>query len=237
MAEKMEFVTNSSDGTIQYFADSKFVYAKQDNEVFKLAIFDKNFYKLRIVNGVPILEIDGLRMHLIKDFKTPLDYCKEVVKTLNTNKYDCVLDTCTGLGYIAIEAAENSKRVVTCEMNGAVLSLAGWNPWSEKLFNNKKIELREGDIGKEIYKMKTSSFSVIIHDPPRFSKAGYLYSAEFYKEMMRVAKKGARLFHYVGSVGKERGREIDKEVSKRLREAGFTKIKYNPRLQGIVFQK
>ena len=53
-----------------------------------------------------------------------------------------------------------------------------------------------------------------------------MYGIEFYSDLIRVMKKGGVLFHYVGSVGKGKGRRIDKEVSARLKEAGFKKIRY-----------
>ena len=233
----MESIAKSADGTVEYFADDRFMYAKKGGELYKLAVFDKNFYKLRLYNGVPILEIDGLRMHLVKDFKTPLDYSKAVVRRLGVGEGEIVLDTCTGLGYTAIEASLAAEKVVTCEISRAVLSLAEWNPWSGKLFKNKKIEIIRGDISEEVRKMDGVSFDAAIHDPPRFSKAGELYSLAFYKELHRTLKHTGRLFHYVGSVGKGRGRSIPDEVTKRLVEAGFREVRYDKGLQGLFCKK
>jgi len=233
-------IPKSSFATNEYFYDERFIYAKtkDDGELLKLALFDDGFYKLRVFNGVPILEIDGLRMHLVKEFKTPLDYSKQVVKTLaiktQNSRPKTVLDTCMGLGYTSIEAHSAGASVTTCEISRAVLTLAQWNPWSEKLFGNSGITIVEGDITKKIKDMNDCSFDAIIHDPPRFSKAGQLYSLEFYKQLYRVMKPGGRLFHYVGSVGKGKGRRIDEEVEKRLKEAGFGKIKKIRNLQGLA---
>ncbi len=237
-----KFFTKSPDGKITYFADDKFIYAQTIGEdgkavEYKLALFDNGFYKLHLWNGVPILEIDGLRMHLVKDFKTPLDYSKQVVKRLELKEGDFVLDTCMGLGYTAIEAMNHGTTITTCEISRAVLTLAKWNPFSEKLFKSDKIKVIEGSIALKIKEMPDASFDAIIHDPPRFSTAGELYSLEFYREMYRVLKKGGHIFHYVGSVGKRRGRKIEEEVEERLKIAGFVDIKYNQRVQGLFARK
>lgn len=238
----MRFLTRK-DGR-EYFHDDKFIFVKEGNEVFKLAVFDKNFYKLRLFKGVPVLEIDGLRMNLVKEFKSPLDYPREIAKLLFKTKtgnrkckFGSCLDTCTGLGYTAIEASRHARNVVTCEINQAVLSLAQWNPWSADLFENNQTEVIQGDISSEIKEMKSNCFDAVIHDPPRFSKAGNLYSLEFYPDLFRVMKKGARLFHYVGSVGKGKRRRIHDEVAKRLKKAGFRNVRFVKRLQGLVCNK
>jgi predicted methyltransferase len=253
----MKFLTKKEG--MEYFYDDKFIFVKNDKEVFKLALYDKNFYKLRLFNGVPILEIDGLRMNLVKGFAGPLDYPKQVAKLLfqkhktqnpkhktenrkpktqNTkpNSGSC-LDTCMGLGYTAIAASENARSVVTCEKSEAVISLAQMNPWSADLFKNKNIEMIQGDISCQIKRFKANRFTNVIHDPPRFSKAGELYSSEFYSELLRVMKRGGMLFHYVGSVGKGKGRKIHSEVANRLKKTGFRNVKYYPRLQGIFAEK
>ncbi len=221
-----------ADGT-EYFFDDKFIYAKKGQDTFRLALFDNGFYRLRLFNGVPILEIDGVRMHLVKDFKTPLDYSKAVVRRLRLKPGDRVLDTCMGLGYTAMEASRGSGHVVTCEISAAVFTLAQWNPWSAELFQSKKIETVRGDIAEKIKEFPASSFDVIIHDPPRFSKAGELYSLAFYLELRRVLKPKGRLFHYVGSVGKGKGRDIAEEVAQRLASAGFSGITYDKLAQGL----
>jgi predicted methyltransferase len=62
----------------------------------------------------------------------------------------------------------------------------------------------------------------ILHDPPRFGIAGELYSQSFYYELARVLKRHGRLFHYTGSPNKlTSGRDVPREVAKRLEQAGF----------------
>lgn len=239
---KKKFYRKSSNGSITYTTDGKFMYAETEGGIVRLDVFEKHYYKLRLYNNVPVLEIDGLRMQLVKDFKTPLGYSKEVVKGLKIPKRGkhVVLDTCMGLGYTAIEASKQPGvgTVVTVESSEAVAALSKWNPLSEPLWDPEgNIIPLPGDVSKLIKDFESSMFSFVIHDPPRFSHAPELYSSGFYKELYRVCRKGARVFHYVGSVGKRKGRSIDKEVEKRLSAAGFRKIKHSKRLQGIFASK
>ena len=224
---------------IEYYYTDKFLYAKKKGQAkpYKLALFDKHFYKLRLYNRVPILEIDGLRMQLVKDFKSPLDYSKEITSRLRIGKNDLALDTCMGLGYTAIAAAKYAQKVITCELSNAVLQLAKWNPFSSDLFAGNNIELKQGDVASIITGFKDKTYDVVIHDPPRFSHAPHLYSSQFYSELFRVTKSKARLFHYVGSIGKESGRKIENEVGKRLEAVGFRSIKFEARLQGLFFNR
>jgi len=242
---KKEFFCKSADGSITYLADENFLYAQTAGGEIRLDLFAGHYYKLRPIMGVPILEIDGLRMQLVKDFKTPLEYSQEVVKGLKIAEKGpaapgkggiAVLDTCMGLGYTAIAASKSPavKLVVTCELSEAVIALAQWNPLSAPLFEKDgRIIVMTGSVAELIKDFEVGMFSFIIHDPPRFSHAPELYSLEFYRELFRVCKAGARIFHYVGSVGKGKGRRIDKEVEKRLLEAGFRSPRYSPRLQGL----
>src|SRR4030095_1138949 len=237
---KREFLFHDKSGSMTFTTDGNFIYAEKEGITVRLDLFAGHYYKLRPVNGIPILEIDGLRMHLVRDFKTPLDYAKEVVKGLHIPQTGelSVLDTCMGLGYTAIEASKppSVKHVVTIEISEAVVTLAKWNPFSDALWGGK-IALTVGSAADLIKDFENGMFSFIIHDPPRMSHAPELYSAAFYKELYRVCKRGGRIFHYVGSVGKAKGRRIDREVEKRLTEAGFRNIKYSPRLQGLYAEK
>ena len=85
------------------------------------------------------------------------------------------------------------------------------------------LTLTQGDITQEISRLATRSVGAILHDPPRFGIAGELYSQAFYHELARVLEAGGRLFHYTGSPNKlTSGRDVPNEVTKRLRQAGFT---------------
>jgi len=230
-------------GSVQYLTDGNFIYADKDGVRMRLDLFAGRYYKLRPVNGVPILEIDGLRMHLVRDFETPLDYSEEVVKELRIPVQpgeSVVLDTCMGLGYTAIAAAKKPgvSMVVSCELSEAVITLSRWNPFSDTLWEKGgKITVIHGSAADLIKTFEDSMFSFVIHDPPRLSHAPELYSGPFYMELFRVCKPGARIFHYVGSVGEKKGRHIDREVSMRLHTAGFVNVRYIPRLQGLIASK
>ncbi len=229
-------------GSIQYTADDKFLYAEKDGVELRLDMFDRHYYKLRPYGNGIILEIDGLRMHLVKDFKSPLDYSKQVVRELKipTTGSFSALDTCMGLGYTAIALAKQQSinLVITAELSEAVVALAKWNPFSDPLFQKEsKIMLMPGSIFDLIKNFESETFSFAIHDPPRISHASELYSPEFYSQLYRVCKTGARIFHYVGSVGVSKGRKIEKEVASRLESAGFSNLRYSLRLQGIFGTK
>jgi hypothetical protein len=239
---KRVFFCKSGDGSITYTTDGNFLYAEKDGALLRLDLFAGRYYKLRPFNGVPVLEIDGLRMQLVRDFRTPLDYAKEVVAGLKIPKSGkfIALDTCMGLGYTAIELSRNKAvdMVVTCEISDAVITLAQWNHFSEPVFaKDGKIVLLRGNVSEQMRSFQSGMFDFVIHDPPRLSHAPELYSKVFYSELYRVCKKGARIFHYVGSLGKGRGRNIGKEVEMRLGEAGFRNIRHSPRLQGLYAEK
>lgn len=236
-----------------------FLYAWDGKELFKLAVFDEHLYRLRILAGKPILEIDGLRMNLVKDFKDVLDYSKGVCRLLQIGKGDTVLDTCTGLGYTAIAASRLAKRVVSIEKSRAALTLAEWNPWSSELFHSRNIRIITGDSYEEVPKLK-EKFTKIIHDPPRFSRAGHLYSAEFYRRLASVSSEGALLFHYFGSLSMGRShlqvapsgkmglfpprrrpegarRGISVEIRRRLAHSGWEVLEVSALLQGCLARK
>ena len=211
-----------------------FVYAWDGKELWKVAVFDNGLYRLRMMKGKPILEIDGLRMHLIKEFDDVFDYSRLVVKKLRIQQSDVVLDTCMGLGYTAIMASKKADRVTTIEISRAVVAMAKWNPWSRELFEKKRIEVvEEKSCLDYVNEAPSGKFTRVIHDPPRFSKAGELYSRDFYTELRRVCKQDALLFHYVGSMGKAK-RDIMGEIANRLEECGWKVIKRDLRLQGII---
>ena len=228
--------------SMSYFTDGNFIYADKDGVRVRLDMFAGRYYKLRPVNGVPILEVDGLRMHLVRDFETPLGYSEEVIKRLRIPDVgsNLVLDTCMGLGYTAIAAARRKgvAQVISIELSEAVISLSRWNPLSDPLWEKGgKITVIQGDSAELVKTFEKDMFSYVIHDPPRYSHAPELYSGPFYSELLRVCKQGAKLFHYVGSLGEKKGRHIESEVAQRLLRAGFVHMRYEPRLQGLLAEK
>ncbi|MBD3389958.1 SAM-dependent methyltransferase [Candidatus Micrarchaeota archaeon] len=234
LGKSITIITNELEGVPLEEIKGEFVYAWDGKELWKVAVFDNGLYRLRMMKGKPILEIDGLRMHLLKDFEDVLEYSEQVAKKLKIGNQDIVLDTCMGLGYTAIAAAKKARKVVTVELSPAVIAMAKWNPWSQKLFESQNIKIVEEESCSEyIGVLEKGEFTKIIHDPPRFSKAGELYSGEFYRNLRKVCKKGGLLFHYVGGFGKEK-RDIGREVAFRLEKSGWKVTRRDNRLQGLI---
>ncbi|MEM2908843.1 MAG: methyltransferase domain-containing protein [Candidatus Bilamarchaeaceae archaeon] len=208
------------------------LYVKEGEIIKRLSIFDKHFYNLRVFSGVPVLEIDGLRMQPVKDFGTPLDYSRELIRALKIKRSYIVIDTCMGLGYTALEAARKAALVRTFEVSKAVIMLAQMNPFSQRLFELKTVRIEHGDITEKILNVPDGSIDVIIHDPPRLSIAPSLYSLSFYSQLARVLRPFGKMFHYVGAMGRRRRRDVSKEVMLRLSAAGFS-VRKAKRLQGL----
>ena len=215
--------------------DEGHIYFIKDGEVFKAAISNNGYYKL-VPTIPPTIEINGIRMHRTKDIN-PYEDTLNKINAVKVKKGEKVLDTCMGLGYTAIEAYRRGAEVITIEKNPNVLELAKINPYSEDLFKGG-IKVILGDAFDVIKRFKDEEFDVVIHDPPRFSLAGHLYSEEFYKEIFRVLKPGGRLFHYVGNPGKRyRGKDLQKGVMERLRKVGFINVKRVEEALGVVAVK
>ncbi len=82
--------------------------------------------------GAPSMLIGGFVMHRVKDIDPMQDTLRKV-RTLAPIS-GRVLDTATGLGYTAIEAAKSADEVVTIELDAGAQAIARLNPWSRALF-------------------------------------------------------------------------------------------------------
>ena len=212
------------------------LYFIAGGRVFKAAIAGERFYKL-VPTVPPTIEINGIRMHRTKGV-TPLEDTINKINAVKPGEGEIVLDTCMGLGYTAIEAAKRGAYVMTVEKDPNVLELAKLNPWSRELFHSQNIQVIQGDAFDVVKRFRDGTFDVVIHDPPRFSLAGHLYSEEFYRELFRVLKPGGRIFHYVGNPGKRyRRKDLQRGVMERLRKAGFAGIKRVEEALGVVARK
>jgi hypothetical protein len=147
------------------------------------------------------------------------------------------LDTATGLGYTAIEAAKTAEQVITIELDAGAQEIARQNPWSRDLFSNAKIQQVMGDAYEIVPSFDEESFSRIIHDPPVFSLAGELYSGVFYQELYRVLKHGGQLFHYIGDLSSKSSGTVTRGALKRLQEAGFKRVIRKADAFGVVAYK
>ena len=210
-------------------------YLIKDGEAAKIQRFSEyldRFYSLMPTQGAPTLLISGVLMHRIKGIDPHRDTLTKV-RTIAPMQ-GRVLDTCTGLGYTAIEAARVAEEVVTIELDPMVLEVARLNPWSQALFDNPRIEQIVGDSFEEIQVFEDESFSRIVHDPPMFSLAGDLYSGECYRHLFRILKPKGRMFHYIGDLDSRSGRNVARGVVRRLQEAGFRRIVRKPGAFGVV---
>ena len=185
--------------------------------------------------GAPSMLIAGFVMHRIKDVDPIHDTLRKIGSIAPV--VGRVLDTATGLGYTAIQAARTAEQVVTIELDPGAQEIAQLNPWSQPLFDDPKIEQIMGDAFDVVQTFEDESFARIIHDPPTFSLAGDLYSGAFYRQLFRVLKRGGRLFHYIGDPNSKASGGVTKGAVRRLQEAGFARVIRRPEAFGVVAYK
>ncbi len=219
--------------------DETDLYAVLGDRLVHLSLAtEERYYKLRCVGPetAPTLEISGIHMHRICGI-SPWEDSMSKVAAARVRPCCRVLDVCTGLGYTAIGSLRRGAcHVVTIEKDVNVLKIAEYNPWSRELASSR-VTVILGDACEVVKYLEDSSFDRIIHDPPRFSLAGELYSTEFYRELYRVLKPGGFLYHYVGYPGaKYRRLDVMSGVVKRLRIVGFDVWKVDE-VWGVVARK
>jgi predicted methyltransferase len=174
--------------------------------------------------GAPTFEIDGIKM-LPTSKESPFADARRKVALVEPHG-KVVLDTCGGLGYFAACCLEaGAARIHSFEKNADVLWLRTLNPWSpdpDAPAHDGRLQLMHADVSEAIAQIADASVDALLHDPPRFGIAGELYSQAFYDQLARVLRRGGRLFHYTGSPNKlTSGRDVPREVAKRLEKAGF----------------
>ena len=179
--------------------------------------------------GAPTFEIDGIKMLLTAKI-SPMEDARRKVALIEP-RGKVVLDTCGGLGYFAACCLESGvERVDSFEKNADVLWLRTLNPWSpdpdehdpDAPANDGRLKLSHADVSQAIGQIVSDSVDALLHDPPRFGIAGELYSQVFYDQLARVIRRNGRMFHYTGSPNKlTSGRDVPREVAKRLGKAGF----------------
>ena len=209
-------------------------FAIEDGEARKIQTFSEEtgrVYTLYPTAGAPTMLVSGVPMHRIKGID-PLEDTRRKRRAI-APMAGRVLDTATGLGYTAIEAARTASSVLTVELDPAAQLIAKANPWSRELFEDERIERRIGDSFDVVRELPDASFDRVIHDPPMFSLAGELYSLAFYRELHRVTAPGGRLFHYVGDPESRSGARVTRGVLRRLEEAGFRDLRRRPEAFGV----
>ena len=203
--------------TIYYWSGAAFEpAARYTSALFKLVPTDW---------GPPSFEIDGIKMLSTAKVSPYAD--AECKVALIEPRGKVILDTCGGLGYFAAWCLRGgAARVLSFEKHADVIWLRGLNPWSPDSpwapDTGTALQLTQGDITAEIARIPDGSMDAILHDPPRFSIAGDLYSQNFYDQLARVLRQGGSLFHYTGAPKSvSRGRKLASEVAARLCRAGF----------------
>lgn len=182
--------------------------------------------------NVPTFEIDGIKM-LPTAKESPLEDARRKVALIQPGG-KVVLDTCGGLGYFAACCLDaGAARIQSFEKNADVLWLRWLNPWSpDPEASGGRLILTHADVMLALIHQPDAGFDAALHDPPRFGIAGELYSLAFYQQLARVLRRGGRLFHYTGSPNAlTSGRDVPREVARRLESAGF---KAEPALDGVL---
>ncbi len=213
-------------------------YAIEKGTPREISVFSQQnnrLYSLMPTHGAPTLLISSIPMHRIKGTDPYADTVEKIRAAAPV--IGNVLDTTTGLGYTAIQAARTASAVTTIELDPAVLEVARENPWSRDLFENPRIRQLIGDSADVVAGLPDAAFHRIIHDPPTFSLAGELYGCAFYLELHRVLKPRGRLFHYIGNPESNLGGKVSRGVIRRLHETGFSRVVGKPEAFGVSAHK
>lgn len=225
-------------GSIREIAENDVAsYVIEGGESRKVQAFSEEtnrMVSLMPTRRAPTMLIAGFPMHRIKDVD-PWEDTRRKIRAANPRGR--VLDTATGLGYTAIEAAKTADHVTTIEIDPTGLEMCRLNPWSQGLFDNPKITQVIGDSFDEVAEFVDETFSCIIHDPPIMSLAGDLYSTDIYREFSRILKRNGRLFHYIGDPDGKMGANVTRGVMRRLQDAGFSHITRCPEAFGLLASK
>ena len=215
-------------------------YVAQEGELKAVELFSQStnlYYKLVPTQDWPTVMLSSVPMHRFKTI-TPKKSAQIMVNELGAVK-GVALDTCCGLGYTATLVANQvgCEKVHTFERDENVLTIAGYNPWSQGVFTNPKVILHKENVAHGIKELESNSFDCVIHDPPTVSFSPQLYEAPFYAQLLRVMKSGAKLYHYCPTPGKTKGNEFWPGVKRKLEELGFVGVEFHKKASGIVANK
>ncbi len=197
-----------------------------------LSPYSQRIFQLMPTNHAPAMLVAGFTMHRFRDVD-PYEGAARMVRALSPLR-GRLLDTATGLGYAAIEAAKFAERVVTIELDPMAQDMVRANPWSQRLVNDPKVTQLLGDSAELITTFDNESFAAVLHDPPAVNLAGELYAESFYRQVHRVLQRGGRFFHYIGDPKSSSGGRTTKGVVRRLQSAGFSRVVAKPDAFGVL---
>ena len=192
---------------------------------------ERKYYKLfqPFEDRAPTIVINGATMHAIVGKDPWADVADKVAcvpdRPGRRDRPDRCLDTCCGLGYSAQLLAARFETVTTCEVDANVLEVAAVNPWSEGLFTTPNVEVRRADLREVLAGWAPGSLGCIFHDPPTVYQAGELYAESLYRRFAAALARGGVLYHYVGEPGRKLGQDYAGGVMRRLRSAGFGRVR------------
>ena len=211
-------------------------YTIVNSKVLAIELFGEDtnlYYKLKPTKDWPTIMLSSVPMHRFKTI-SPKTSAELMVKEISPIK-GTILDCCCGLGYTSIIEAQksNCEKVIVFEKDEHVLEMAKYNPFSNELFTNKKINLIKESVFEGIKKLEHNSIDRILHDPPTTSFGKELYSIDFYLQLYRVLKPNGILYHYCPNPGKTKGTEYWPTIQKMLIKSGFKNAKYHKESSGI----
>lgn len=230
-----EILTTPQIQVINEDKNSCFLFS--EGQIRKVEAFSETtyrYYTLMPTSKAPTMLISGIPMHRIKN-TTPVEDTDRKIKALG-KPFGKILDTSTGLGYTAIEAAKTAASVISIEFDPVVLDICRVNPWSRELFTNPKIHKIIGDSASIVESFDDGNFNAIIHDPPTFQIAGDLYAQSLYQTFYRILKDRGRLFHYIGNPDSRSGATVGRGVVERLEAVGF-KVQPKGSAFGVLAKK
>src|SRR5919198_1249072 len=107
----------------------------RNSQIEKVQLYSEafgRFYTLYPTPRAPTMLVSGIPMHRIEGIDPHEDTLRKIRTVVPVTGR--VLDTTTGLGYTAIQAARTALEVTTIELDPVVLEVARRNPWSHELF-------------------------------------------------------------------------------------------------------
>ncbi|MBI4584432.1 MAG: RsmD family RNA methyltransferase [Planctomycetes bacterium] len=239
---RLEVTLEGESGPWIALLDPLVLRAKADGKVFKLS-------EPELERGMlgPILEMEGMKMHLTQGFSSAFEFSGLLASSAGVKPAHDVLDLFFGMGYSAKEAIRlGARRVFTFEKYPEVIELARRNPFAVDLqapqlrLHPEPLDL-EKDAKRFFQALEEAAvlFDAVILDPPRRQVMLKVYSRPFLRELSAFVKKGARVSAYVPGGTSRRFKVVLGKAAEVFEETGeFRFARRSPRSEFIcVFQK